>query len=307
MEFTVAKSPWGPEDEKGALNLMTPVSQAAIMSRADASKVYDLSVDYFVGMPTWSALGDPGYQIFLTHHPVGDVVTNPVGVDEANNQLTSYTGDAVSMYTHSGTHIDALNHFGCHGEIYNGFHAHEHVGPRGWLKAGVDTIPPIIARGVMLDIAGLKGVDQLPKSYGIGSDDLAAAAEKQGVEVREGDVVLVRTGRFQEWPNAATYLPDEPGLNLDGAQWLVERGAMVIGSDNIAIEQHPSPVAETWTPVHMYLFNQAGVPLIEVVDCEELAADGVYEFCLVALHLKLRGASASPIRMIAMPLTANGG
>ncbi|MCW2902816.1 MAG: cyclase [Streptosporangiaceae bacterium] len=301
--FTVSKSPWGPDDEIGALNHITPESRAEVMARVDGSRVFDLSCDYFIGMPTWSALGDPAYQIYKTHDPAGDVVTNPAGLDDEANKLTSYTGDAISMYTHSGTHIDALNHFGCHGEIYNGFHAHEHFGNRTWTKCGVDMIPPIIARGVMLDIPALKGLEQLPPSYGVGAEDLAAAAERQGVTVKQGDVVLVRTGRYQEWPDAEKFLYDEPGIDLSGAKWLVEQGAILVCSDNVAIEQMPSTEPSTWCPVHLYLFNEAGVPVIEVMNCEELAAEKVYEFAFMGLPLKLRGASASPIRCIAMPLT----
>jgi kynurenine formamidase len=301
-EFTVARSPWGPDDEIGALNHITPESRASVMARVDGSRVFDLSCDYFVGMPTWSALGDPPYQIYKTHDPAGDVVSNPIGLDDEANQLTSYTGDAIAMYTHSGTHIDALNHFGCHGEIFNGFRAPEHFGNRTWDKCGVDTIPPVIARGVLFDIPALKGTAQLPASYGVGSADLESAAERQGVMVREGDVVLIRTGRFQEWPDAAAFLTDEPGLNLDGAKWLAERGAMIVGADTVALEQLPAEDESTWIPVHMYLFNERGIPIIEVVNCEELAAAQVYEFAFVGLPLKLRGASASPIRCIAMPL-----
>jgi kynurenine formamidase len=275
-EFKISQSPWGPEDEMGALNYITPQSRATIMSRVDGSRLFDLSCYYFVGMPTWSSLGDPGYQIYKTHDPAGDVITNPLGLDDATNTLTSYTGDAISMYTHSGTHIDALNHFGCHGEIFNGFHAHEHVGNRTWGKCGVDTIPPIIARGVLLDIAGYKGVDILPPSYGIGADDLAGAAHQQGVSIQTGDVVLIRTGQYRKWPDSEAFLSNEPGLNLEGAKWLVEQGTMVIGSDNVAIEQLPSVDESTWIPVHMYLFGEAGVTVIEVANCEELAAEHVY-------------------------------
>ncbi|MEX2422524.1 MAG: cyclase family protein [Acidimicrobiia bacterium] len=302
-DFQVTESPWGPDDELGAFNLMTPESQAQIVSRADGSRIFDLSCDYFIGMPTWSALGDPSYQLYITHDPQGDVVRNPIGLDDDANRLTSYTGDAVSMYTHSGTHIDALNHFGAHGTIYNNFDAEHHRGSRHWDKCGVDVIPPIIARGVLLDIAGYKDTDQLPPSYGIGPDDLQGAAERQGTEIRKGDVVLIRTGRYQEWPDTEAFLTDEPGLNLAGAKWLVEeKEVMLLGSDNVAFEQLPSESEETWIPVHMYLFNNTGRTIIEVVNCEELARERVYEFAFFGLHLKLRGASASPIRCIAMPL-----
>lgn len=304
-DFQVAESPWGPDDELGAFNLMTPESQAAIVSRADGSRIFDLSCDYFIGMPTWSALGDPSYQIYITHDPQGDVVRNPLGLDDDANRLTSYTGDAVAMYTHSGTHIDALNHFGAHGTIYNNFDAEHHRGSRHWDKCGVDVIPPVIARGVLLDIAGYKDTDQLPPSYGVGPEDLQGAAERQGTEIRKGDVVLIRTGRYQEWPDVEAFLTDEPGLDLAGAKWLVEeKEVMLLGSDNVAFEQLPAESEETWLPVHMYLFNNTGRTIMEVVNCEELARERVYEFAFFGLHLKLRGASASPIRCIAMPLRA---
>lgn len=301
-DFRVATSPWGADDELGALNMITGASRSNVLGRVDGSRVFDLSCEYFIGMPTWSALGDPTYQIFITHDPAGDVVRNPLGLDDEANRLTSYTGDAISLYTHSGTHIDALNHFGCHGTIYNHFDAEEHRGSRHWNKCGVDVIPPIIARGVLLDVAGLKGVDQLEPGYGIGPDDLAAAAGAQGIEVQEGDVVIIRTGRYRSWPDPEAFLADEAGINLDGAKWLVERGAMVIGSDNVAVEQLPAQDDHTWLPVHMYLFNQAGVTLIEVLNTEELAAEQVWEFAFIGLPIKLVGASASPIRCIAMPL-----
>lgn len=128
----VAKSPWGPADEIGTLNMMTPESRSAVLARADARRLYDLSVEYFVGMPSWHLLGDPRYQFWLTHSPRGTAVDDPVGVGPAGNQAVAYTGDAVSMYTHTGTHIDALNHFGLHGEIWNGFAADDHLGDRGW-------------------------------------------------------------------------------------------------------------------------------------------------------------------------------
>jgi kynurenine formamidase len=302
-DFQVSDSPWGPEDELGAFNLITPESRASIIARADGSRVFDLSCEYFIGMPTWSALGDPAYHIFMTHDPQGDVVRNPLGLGDESNRLTSYTGDAISLYTHSGTHIDALNHFGYHGEIYNHFHASEHRGSRHWNKAGVDTIPPIIARGVMLDVAALQGVDELPPSYGIGAGDLRSAAEKQGVELREGDAVLIRTGRYRQWPDAEKFLSNEPGLNLEGAKWLVEEnGCLLVGCDNVALEQLPAQDENSWIPVHMYLFNKTGRTIIEVVNCEELAAEKVYEFAFIGLPLRLRGASASPIRCIAMPV-----
>ena len=301
---TVGVSPWGPDDELGALNRMTDASRAAVLARIAGGRVYDLGVEYFVGMPSWHVLGDPRYQFWLTHTPRGTAVDDPAGVGREQNELVSYTGDAVSFYTHMGTHIDALNHFGLNGEIYNGFSADEHLGDRGWTRTGAETLPPIIARGVLIDVAGAKGVDMLPDSYGITVEDLRAALARQSLDLQPGDVVLIRGGRMRAWSDDEGYVANQPGLSLPAARWLAERQqVLAIGGDNLSLEHFPvADGSETWVPVHTYLLAQAGVPIIEVVDLEELARDHVYEFAFIAASLKFRGASAAPFRPIARPL-----
>lgn len=300
----VGRSPWGPDDELGSLNRMTDASRAAVLSRIAGGKVYDLGVEYFVGMPSWHVLGDPRYQYWLTHTPRGTAVDDPAGVGREQNELVSYTGDAVSFYTHMGTHIDALNHFGLGGEIYNGFSADEHLGDRGWRRTGAETLPPIVARGVLIDVAGAKGLETLPDSHGITVAELRRALERQGTELAPGDVVLIRGGRMRAWPADEAYVHDQPGLGLEAARWLAEeQEVLAIGGDNLSLEHFPvADGSPNWVPVHTYLLAQAGVPIIEVVDLEELARDGVYEFAFIAASLKFRGASAAPFRPIALPL-----
>lgn len=301
----VGRSPWGPHDEIGTLNMMTPASRHAVLSRADASRVFDLSVDYFVGMPSWHLLGDPRYQFWLTHTPRGTAVDDPARVGHAQNEAVAYTGDAVSMYTHTGTHIDALNHFGLHGEIWNGFKADQHLGDRGWRKAGVETFPPIIARGVLIDVAAFKGTPALPDSYRISASDLRGALDAQGVSLAPGDVVLVRGGRMTVWPDVDGYVLNQPGPSFEAARWLAEeQRVMVIGGDNLSLEHFPVEPGRNWIPVHTYLLAQRGVPIVEVVNLEELSRSKVYEFAFVAASLRFRGASAAPFRPIAMPLRA---
>ena len=145
-------SPFGSDDEIGMLNLITGETRRAIMDRADPTRIYDLSVDNFVGMPGWFGAEDQPYQIWMTHTPAGEAVDNVARVGREAGDLVSYSGDAISMYTHTGTHIDALNHFGYNGKIFNGFSAADHLGSRAWRKSGADKHPPIIARGVMLDV-----------------------------------------------------------------------------------------------------------------------------------------------------------
>jgi kynurenine formamidase len=305
MKFEVSKSPYGPKDEIGRLNEITGRSRAKVLERIDASKIYDLSVDYFVGMPAWDFVGDPPYQIWMTHTPNGTIVDNPLSVSEAVNRYVSYSGDAISMYTHCGTHIDTLNHFGYDGVIWNHYKASEHLGARHWNVCGADKFPPIIARAVLLDIAGLKGVDVLPSSYGIGPDDLRAAVKKQNVRLEPGDVVLLRTGRMQLWPDHDKYLIDEPGLNVEGAQYLAETGKCIaIGGDNVALEQLPSADPDSYLPVHCYLFSVVGVVIIEVLMLEQLAKEQVYEFAFFGAPLRLRGSTGSPMRPFAIPFAA---
>lgn len=299
----VGISPWGPDDEIGTLNMMNDASKLAILSQINSGKVYDLSVEYFVGMPSFHALGDPAYQYWLTHTPHGTVVDNPNGMGKAMNEKVSYTGDAISMYTHMGTHIDALNHFGLNGKIWNGFTPEAHLGDKGWKKTGAETIPPIIARGVLIDVAAYKGLETLPNDYRVDSKDLKGALARQGITLEPGDVVLIRTGQARHYENAQEYLHNYPGINLDAVRWLVEeQKIMLLGADNLSLEAFPPEREDNWVPVHTYLLAEKGVMFIEQMQLENLAADDVYEFAFIAASLKLRGASGSPMRPIAIPV-----
>jgi kynurenine formamidase len=298
----VSKSPFGPEDQIGMLNLMSPESRMRALAEADATRPFDLAVDYFVGMPSFTAAGDPPFQISLTHTPSGTVIDDPMGVGEEQNRLVGYSSEAISLYTHCGTHIDALNHFGYCGKIWNGYEEREHLGSRSWSICGVEQFPPIFARGVLIDVAGAHGLDCLPESHAIGSDDLRMALDRQNVDVRPGDVVLIRTGRMTVWPDWERYVVNEPGLNREGAEFLAKAGAMVIGADNLSLEQIPSADPENWQVVHTYLFAEAGVPIMEVVDLEELAREEVHEFAFIGTPMPIRGATGAPLRPVALPL-----
>lgn len=292
----------GPGDEIGRLNRLTPAAAADVLARVDGGRVFDLAVDFFVGMPAFTAGGDPPFAIWMTATPSGSVKDDPLGIGEAQNRRVGRSGDAISMFTHTGTHVDALNHIGYGDTIWNGFTEAEHLGSRHWLRAGADRHPPIVARGVLIDVAGLHGVDMLPASHAIGPDDLRRALTRQGSELRPGDVVLVRTGRMTAWPDPDAFVPDEPGLDLEGARFLADAGAVMIGADNVGLERHPSGDPENWQPVHTFLLAEAGIPIVEVLDLEALAAAGVHEFAFVGACLRIRGATGSPIRPIAMPL-----
>jgi kynurenine formamidase len=254
-------------------------------------------------MPSFTAAGQPTYQINMTNTPRGNLIDDAPGVGREQNELISYSGDAITMYTHCGTHFDSLNHFGYRNLIWNGYDADECLGSRHWSVCGTDKQPPIIARGVLLDVAALHGVDVLPPSYGIGEQDLRGAAQHEGVELRPGDAVMIRTGQMSVWPDA-NFGENEPGLTREGAEFLARAGAIVVGADNLAVEQIPSTEEGNWLPVHTYLLAEAGVPLLEVVDLQRLSAENLYEFCFIGACLRLRGATGAPLRPLAMPFSS---
>jgi kynurenine formamidase len=297
----VSRSPFGADDEIGMLNLIDGKSRSAILGRADASKVFDLSVDHFVGMPGWFAAGDQPYQIWMTHTPDGEVVTNSMRTTLEMNTLIGYSGDSISMYTHCGTHIDTFNHFGYNGRIFNEFTVKEHLGSRAWDKCGAEKHPPIFARGVLLDVAGMHGLEILPPSFAIDQAEIEACLKHQGLKLQVGDVVLIRTGQMNLWPDMS-FVANTPGLNRQGAEFLAKNGAIMIGADNLTLEQIPSTEPTNFLPVHTYLLAEAGIPILEMANLEELAGEKLYEFVFFGACIKLRGATGAPMRPVVMPL-----
>lgn len=297
----VTQSPFGASDEVGMLNLISPESMREVMKVADFGKVIDLSVDYFTGMPSFTAGGQPPYQLWMTNTPRGEVVDDSVGVGMETNKLVSYSGDAVSMYTHTGTHLDTLNHFGYHNKIWNDFDADVHLGSSGWDVCGAEKQPPIIARGVLLDFPAAFGVDVLPESYGITVEDVKHVLNRQKTDIRPGDIVMVRSGMMSLWPGDA-YKVNEPGITRESAEFIASKGAILVGSDSISLEQIPSREEGNWLPVHTFLFAEAGVSIMEVVNLDLLANEEIYEFAFIGAGLKFTGATAAPMRPLAMPL-----
>ena len=139
----VSKSPFGPDDEIGMMNLMTPQSRARVLAEADGSKMFDLAVEYFHGMPSWTAGGDPPYQLWMTHTPGGEIANGRRGLSPTSDHMV-YTSDAFSMFTHCGTHIDTLNHYGYDGQIWNCYTMAQDLGSRSWHVCGAEKHPPIL-------------------------------------------------------------------------------------------------------------------------------------------------------------------
>jgi kynurenine formamidase len=296
----VSRSPWGPEDQIGRLNWITPESQKRIFERVDAARIFDLSVAFTLDMPTFPL--DMKYETWMTHTPQGSINDGLSGFGPDVHKRVSYCGDSIAMYTHTGTHIDMLCHLGYCGRFWNGFTPEEHLGSRHWLALGPENYPNIVARGVMLDIPRIQGVECLPDSYVITPEDIQAAAREHAVDLRVGDVVCIRTGRMTKWPSYEEYYVNSPGIGIAAARFLCEEaGAMCIGSDNEGLEVGPAENPADFIPVHPYMFATAGAQIIESLWLEELAAERIYEFGFIGGPIKFSGATGAPLRPMAIP------
>jgi len=250
-------------------------------------KVYDLGMEYYVGMPHHP--NHPPFAFSLTKKH-GDLVYEG-GVSASNCLFT--TGG------HTGTHFDALGHISLNGAIHGVDDITSWQDYHGLKKGGIEQAPPAVTRGVLLDIAGLEGVSCLDAGYRIGAETLEKALERQKVGLEKGDAVLIRTGWIQYFEDPMKYISHHdgcPGLVADGAQLLVKSGTAYVGSDTVALEKTPAPNL----PVHVVLIVKNGVHILEALFLEELAADGVHEFMFMASPLKIRGGTASPVRPVAI-------
>jgi kynurenine formamidase len=258
-----------------------------LLEALGSARVFDLEQLRYAGAPSHPA-HQPGFNYFLHRH-------HARGASEAR---TGASGIIV-MPEHSGTHIDALAHQAENLTLHGGVHVDSGVQTSvGFRVLGIDTMAPLVARGVLLDVAGSK---RLPPDHSITAEELDMAARDAGVEVRAGDVVLVRTGYGALWSEPDAYLK-AAGVSAAGSRWLIERKVKAVGADNMAwdVIGPTDPELRVTLPGHVLLLVRAGVPIIENLNLEELASAGVHEFAFVCLPLKMRGATGSPVRPIAI-------
>jgi kynurenine formamidase len=204
---------------------------------------------------------------------------------------------------HVGTHIDALCHVSFEGKVFGGLDANDIVVGGKFSVLGVETIEPIVRRGVLLDVASALGLECCPPAHEITPEELEQTAKVQGVEIAQGDVVLVRSGWGQHFDDRERYIGAQsgvPGPGLAGSQWLVEQGASIIGADTIAFECLAPSGGHSLLPAHRFLLVESGVHIIEALDLEAAAAASAFEFLFICSPLKFVGATGSPVRPLAL-------
>ena len=215
----------------------------------------------------------------------------------------SAAADLLTTGCHVGTHVDALAHVSHRGRLYGGVDAAEAQAGGGFEVLGIHELPPFVGRGVMLDVPGLLDVEVCDAGHEIAIGELEEAMTRQGSPIRPGDAVLVRSGWGAHFDDPERYLGIDagvPGVGEDGARWLADQGATLVGADTLAFECLPAGQGHALLPAHRVLLVERGVNIIEAMDLDRLAAAGVYEFVFVLSHLNIHGATGAPARPLAL-------
>lgn len=290
-DMSWTESPYGPDDEIGAANKLTPALAAKAAGLVTDGKVYALGVTLDKFTPAYP----PRSMSIAVLQPQQG---GSMGLGPTN---TTYNDDIFMGWLGIGSQIDGLGHIGDNHVYYNGFKGPDFTHGDGLTKLGIEKVPPIVTRGVMLDMAKYYGMDMLPEGKAYTREDIIAAADQQGVTFEDGDVVLFHSGwmnLLEEGGDPARFGAAEPGLGKTGAEFLIEQGAIAIGGDTWGLEAVPFEEGVGVFEVHQMLLAHNGIYILENMDTRDLAADGVHEFMFVLGHAKVRGA----VQMIINPV-----
>lgn len=295
---------WGEDDERGTLNFITPEAVVHAASLVRTGRIVSCALPFDSSGPQSGRFGGRHNPVHTMLQDGGDIaVGGQDGLD-----LLRYTDDAVSMPLQCGTQWDALAHIFYRGRMYNG-HGLRHVTSAGATRNSIDKVADgIVGRGVLLDLPRLLGVPWLAPGQAIGGADLQACAEHQGVTMRGGDIVLVRTGQLAQvraegrW---GTYeAGDAPGLGVDSAHWFVRHEVAALCADTWGAEVLPNDTPGVFQPLHLILLANAGMHFGEIFDLEALAEvcaeEGRYAFFFTAPPLPVTGAVGSPVNPLAV-------
>ena len=251
------------------------------------SKIYDLGQPHFEGMPVHPADPPFVFQMHRTHAVSEKLFEGGAG----------FAHETIFSSMHAGSHIDSLAHVARNGKLFGGIEAASVTTPLGMKKHGIEEAPIFVSRGILLDVASAKNENSLSEEYGITASDLASAAKFTDVEVRKGDVVLIRTGYGKFFSSdKSKYLGNHPGINLNGARWLAEHQIALTGADNLAYEVLPT---DSYS-VHVHMIAESGIFLMKNLNLEQLSKDQLYEFPFICIPLKLVGGTGSFIRPVAL-------
>jgi kynurenine formamidase len=275
-------SRWGAGDERGAANHMGPATVLRATRLIRSGEVIELGHVLHGSMP----LGNRHFELY----------PKPTAVNPLSNRRGSNEELIVTELGQVGTQIDGFSHQSIGNSLYNCIRVDETMTRAGFTRLGIENVGTLMTRGVLLDIAKLKGVDILPEDYEITTEDLQQALRRENLTLEPGDAVIIHTGWGQLWErDVPRFLGRAPGIGVAAAEWLVTQDPMLVGADNQPVEIQPNPDPAISLPVHQIMLTVNGIHLLERMKLEELAAREVYEFALVVQPLKIQGATGSTV------------
>jgi kynurenine formamidase len=286
---------WGPDDELGALNLVTPERTVDAAGLVTEGRVFSLARQIRHDTVRVQERTGPVHVLTLDAGDYAVGARAPGGVFTAD--------DFISMPLATGTHIDALAHIWGDDGLYNG-HDPRQVRSHGARACGIDKVAGIVTGGLCADIPSLYGGEPLGPSHVVTPEEIEAALGDAAGDLRPGDALLVRTG-WLDPENVAKVGPqavaaEEPGVGAAAVEWVADRDVAVLGADTLGVEVLPGEGGHPGSPLHVELLTNLGVHLIEMLDLDALAAIGPRRFLFMVAPLPIRGAVNSPINPLAV-------
>ncbi|MDA4126907.1 MAG: cyclase family protein [Thaumarchaeota archaeon] len=291
-------SKWGADDVLGTLNALSPNKVLEALRVVKKGRVYRLGHLMHNEMPVRAAQHGPfvyftSQRVYDHRSPLREPTANKFGAGLGR----------IEMVDHAATHIDSLNHISLDNKFYNGVDAFETTTPKGTLKLGIDTTPPIVTRGIMVDLPSMQDDEMLEKGHAVTPKEVGEFLRHQNLSVGQGDALFIYTGVSKLWVEPARYneyWENSPGIGYELAKWLGSMDVSISGADTPSSEVAPAELKGTRLPVHQYLVTKCGIRLIDNIKLDELARDRIYEFLFVCSPLPIKGATASPVAPLAV-------
>lgn len=281
-------SKWGEGDERGSANHMSPASVLKAASLIKTGETVELGHVLNGKMPFGGGRG-------------WNMVAKRTNINPGANERGSNEELLVTELGQIGTDLDGFGHQTHRDSFYNCFKADDITTRTGLKKLGIEKIGTLITRGVLLDIAGLKGVETLPNGYEVTVADLEAALQRQNLALEPGDAILLRYGWSKFWgTDNAAYRDNAPGIGIEAANWLAAKDPMLVGADNSTVEMTTNPNKDLSLPVHQIFLVVHGILNLESLKLDEIAAKGFSEFAFIMQPIKMEGATGSAVFPVAI-------
>lgn len=281
-------SRWGANDERGSANHMGPETVLRAARLIKSGEVIELGHVLSSSMP-------------LSAGRRFEIDTKRTNMNPQANRRGSNEELVIAEMGQVGTQFDGFAHQTIGNTVYNCLKLDEVSTRTGFTKLGIQNVGALVTRGVLLDVAALKGVDTLTENYEITVQDLQQALSRQKLSLQPGDAVIIHTGWGKLWgKDNARYSRANPGIGIAAGEWLAKQSPMLVGADTAPVEVNPNPDPQVSLPIHQIMLVVNGIHLLENLKLDEMAAKRVYEFAFIVEPLKIQGGTGSTVAPIAI-------